>query len=69
MKISARNQLKGTVAQITPGAVNAEVIFDLGGGQQLVAIVTNESVKTLGLAEGKSAYALIKASSILVGVD
>jgi len=69
MRISARNQLKATVSKITTGAVNAEVVLDIGNGQKLTSIITNESVKSLGLAEGKSAYALIKASSILIGVD
>jgi molybdate transport system regulatory protein len=69
MKISARNQLKGTVAKITPGPVNAEVILTLDGGQQVAAIITNQSLNTLGLAVGKPAYAIIKASTILVGVD
>lgn len=69
MRISARNQLKGTVAKITPGPVNAEVILTLEGGQQIAAIITNQSVTSLGLAVGKTAYAIIKASTILVGVD
>jgi molybdate transport system regulatory protein len=69
MRISARNQLKATVSKIITGAVNSEVILDLGGGLQITSVVTNESVKALGLSEGKPAYALIKASSILLGVD
>ena len=69
MQISARNQIKATVVKILTGAVNAEVILDLGGGQQLISIITNESVKALGLKEGQPAYAIIKASNILVGVD
>ena len=69
MRISARNQLKGTVAKITPGPVNAEVILTLEGGQQIAAIITNQSVGALGLAPGKTAYAIVKASTILIGVD
>jgi len=69
MRISARNQLKATVSKIITGAVNSEVILDLGGGLHITSVVTNESVKALGLSEGKPAYALIKASSILLGVD
>ena len=57
------------MSKVLTGAVNAEVTLELGGGQQLTAIITNESVKSLGSVEGKAAYALIKASSILVGVD
>jgi molybdate transport system regulatory protein len=69
MKISARNQLRGTVAAVTPGAINAEVVVALPGGGEIVAIVTNESVKSLNLKEGAEAIALIKASSVLVMTD
>jgi molybdopterin-binding protein len=69
MKISARNILQGKVVKITLGAVNSEVIIELPGGAQLVSIITNTSVGTLGLAEGKQAYAIIKASSVMIGVD
>ena len=69
MKISARNILKGKVVKVERGAVNAEVIIELPGGTQLVSIITNSSVETLGLTEGKQAYAIIKASNVMVGVD
>ncbi len=69
MKISARNQLKGKVKKITHGAVNSEVVLELPGGQEVVAIITKESAQKLGLAEGKTAYAIIKASSVMMGVD
>ena len=69
MKLSARNILKGKVVKITKGAVNSEVIIELPGGTQLVSIITNTSVENLGLKTGKDAYAVIKASSIMVGVD
>lgn len=69
MKISARNQLKGTVAKITPGPVNAEVILTLEGGQQIAAVITNQSMGSLGLAVGKVAYAIVKASTVIIGVD
>jgi molybdate transport system regulatory protein len=69
MKISARNQLEARVKEIHRGAVNAEVVLELSGGQQIVAVVTNASVDALWLAPGKQAYALIKASSVLIGVD
>jgi molybdopterin-binding protein len=69
MKLSARNILKGRVVKVTKGAVNAEVVLELPGGTQLVSIITNTSVENLGLIEGKAAYAIIKASNIMVGID
>ncbi len=69
MKISARNILKGKIVKITPGVVNAEVTIELPGGARLVSIITNTSVETLGLSVGKEAYAIIKASNVMVGVD
>lgn len=69
MKISARNTLKGTVKKITPGAVNTEVIIALPGGVEIVSVITKESAESLGLAVGKEAYAVIKASNVMVGVD
>ncbi len=69
MKLSARNILKGKVVQIVKGAVNSEILIELPGGEKLVSIITNASVESLGLAEGKPAYAVIKASNIMIGVD
>jgi molybdopterin-binding protein len=69
MKLSARNILKGKVVKITPGAVNSEVVLELPGGSQVVAIITKASAENLGLAIGKTAYAVIKASSVMVAVD
>ena len=69
MKLSARNILKGKVIQVVKGAVNSEVIIELPGGEKLVSIITNTSVESLELKEGKQAYAIIKASNIMVGVD
>ena len=69
MKISARNILKGKVTKVIHGAVNSEVTIELPGGTQLVSIITNSSVENLGLTEGKQAYAIIKASNVMVGVD
>lgn len=68
VRLSARNQLAGTVARLTRGAVNAEVVIALGGGGTVAATVTHESVDTLGLAEGLAATALFKASSVILGV-
>jgi molybdopterin-binding protein len=69
MRISARNILKGKIVKVVRGAVNAEVTIELPGGIQLVSIITNSSVENLGLTEGKGAYAIIKASNVMVGVD
>ena len=69
MKLSARNLLKGKVIKIVKGAVNSEVTIELPGGEQLTSIITNASVKSLGLKKGKEAYAVIKASNIMVAVD
>lgn len=69
MKLSARNLLKGKVLQIVRGAVNAEVTLELPGGERLTSIITNHSVDELALAEGKPAYAVIKASSVMLAVD
>ena len=66
LKTSARNQYDGTVHAIQRGAVNSEVILDLAGGDQLVAIITNRSVDTLGLRVGGSAIALVKSSFVVL---
>jgi molybdate transport system regulatory protein len=68
VRISARNQLKGKVASVTRGAVNAEVSLALDDATTVTAIITNESVGTLGLAEGQTAIAAFKASSVILGV-
>jgi molybdopterin-binding protein len=68
-KVSARNCIAGTVSSVTKGAVNSEVIIAAQSGAQIAAIVTNESVDRLGLASGKAAMAIFKASSVIVGVD
>ena len=68
MRISARNILAGEVSEVVKGAVNAEVRIALKGGTSTVtAIITNSSVESLGLAQGKAAYAVIKASEVMIG--
>ena len=69
MKLSARNVLKGRVVKIVKGAVNSEVTLELSDGVQVVSIITNESVKSLNLKKNKEAYAVIKASNVMVAVD
>jgi molybdopterin-binding protein len=69
MKISARNMLKGTVVKVETGAVNTEVTIELPGGTQIVSIITKHSAERLGLHVGKPAYAIIKSSEVLVGID
>ena len=67
MKISARNVLAGTVLTVERGTVNAEVSLALRGGESMVAIITNASVDSLGLTAGKSAFAIVKASEVMIG--
>lgn len=69
MRISARNQLKGTVVDIREGAVNAIVVIDIGGGNKVSSSITIEAVRELGLKVGSPAYAVIKATSVMVAVD
>jgi molybdopterin-binding protein len=66
MKISARNQLKGRVVEIKKGATTAHVRIDIGGGVVVTSSITNEAVDDLGLAVGDEAYAVIKASDVMV---
>ncbi len=67
MKISARNQIAGTVTEVHPGAVNATVKVDIGGGNVITSSVTNEAVTDLGLAVGDRVTVIVKASDVLLG--
>jgi len=69
MKVSARNIFNGTVASITKGAVNAEVTLALKGDTTITAVVTNGAIENLCLQEGMDAYAIVKASSVVIGTD
>lgn len=69
MKTSARNMLNGKVKQVKPGVVNTEVIVELPGGSEIVSIITKESADKLGLEVGKEAYAIIKASNVMIGIE
>jgi molybdopterin-binding protein len=68
MKISARNQLKGTVVDVVKGATTSHVRIDIGGGSIVTASITNEAVDELKLAKGQPAIAVIKASNVLVAI-
>ena len=69
MKVSARNILKGKVKQIIPGAVNTEVTVELPGGIEVVSVITKAAAENLGLVKGKQAYAVIKASNVMIAID
>lgn len=69
MKLSARNQFKGTILSIEEGAVNGIVRIDIGGGNVVTSTISMGSIRELGLKVGGTAYAVIKATSVMVGVD
>lgn len=69
MKLSARNILKCKVKQVKHGAVNSEIVLEVTNPGELVSIITKESAEALGLSQGKTVYAVIKASNVMVGVD
>ena len=69
MKISARNRLKGTIIEITKGATTAHVRIDIGRGAIVTASITNEAVDELELKVGGSAYAVVKASDVMIAID
>jgi molybdopterin-binding protein len=68
MKLSARNTLKGTIVEVVKGQTTAHVRIDIGGSV-VTASITNEAVDELKLAKGQSAYAVIKASDVMIAVD
>lgn len=67
MELSARNQLPGTVTEINLGGIMAEVVVDIGGGNQIVAAVTRASVEKMGIQVGSSVIAVIKATEVMIG--
>ena len=69
MKLSARNQLKGRVKSIEHGAVNSEVALELADGTVIVSIITRTSAESLGLQPGSEAYAVIKASHVMIATE
>lgn len=69
MKISARNQIPGTVKMIKKGPVSTEVIISIAGGNEIVSTITTHSAEKMNLHEGSKVYAIMKASEVMVGTD
>jgi molybdopterin-binding protein len=69
MQISARNSFKGTVKKVEAGAVNSEVTIEIAPGVEMTAIITKTSAEKLGLSEGKEAYAVVKATDVMVASE
>ncbi len=69
MKISARNVLKGTLKSYEKGIVNVEVVVEIAPGLEITSVITKKSFEKLGLEIGKEAYAIIKGSNVMIGID
>jgi molybdopterin-binding protein len=69
MRLSARNIIKGRILEVTRGATTAHVKIEIGGGAVITSSITNEAVDALALSVGDAAYAVIKASDVMVGKD
>jgi molybdopterin-binding protein len=69
MRLSARNQLKGTVTKVTKGATTSHVVVDIGSGMTITSSITNESVDDLGIKDGGKVIVVIKASDVMIGVE
>ena len=69
VKLSARNRLKGKIVEVRKGQTTAHVRIDVGGGSTIMASITNEAVDDLGLKVGQAAYAVVKASDVMVAID
>jgi molybdate transport system regulatory protein len=69
MRLSARNQLAGTVRSVKEGIVTAEVVVALASGQEIVSVITLESVRTLGIKPGARVTAIIKSTEVLLATD
>jgi molybdopterin-binding protein len=69
MRISARNQIKGTVVDVKKGATTSHIRVDIGGGQIVTSSITNEAVDDLGIKAGGKATVVIKASDVMIAVD
>lgn len=69
IKISARNQIKGTIVSIQEGVVNGIVTVDIGNGKEITSTISMNSIQELGLEKGKEAYAVIKATAVMIGIE
>lgn len=69
MELSARNQLKGTIKSVKLGGVMAEIVIDIGSGNEIASTITRTSAERLNLAEGKEVTAIIKSSEVIIGID
>jgi molybdopterin-binding protein len=69
MKLSARNVFKGKVKKIVAGTVNTEIVIELPGGTEITSIITKTSAENMKLKEGSEAYAVFKASSVMIAID
>lgn len=69
MKISARNQLTGSIVEVKLGVVTAEVVVQLDGGQQITSVITVDAVKNLALQVGDQVTAIIKSTEVMIGKD
>ncbi len=69
MQLSARNQIRGTIRSLDLGEVMAEIVVDIGGGQQITALITRKSAQRLGLQEGQEVVTVIKATEVIIGKE
>jgi molybdopterin-binding protein len=69
MKISARNQIPGTVKMIKKGPVSTEIVIVIGGGYEIVSSITTHSAEKMNIAQGSKVYAIVKASEVMIGID
>lgn len=69
MKLSARNNLKGVVKSIEEGLITSKVVIDLGNGNQIVSIISKDAIADLQLEVGKEAFAIVKSTEVIVGVE
>ena len=69
MKLSARNQLSGTVKSVKNGVLMAEVVVALDGGQEIVSVITVSSAQGLSLAPGKKVFAVVKSTEVMIGIE